>query len=180
MNKIKSVDGIENPYVKRILTNIIDKDPMKLLPESPRRIKRAMRGLTLKQLQKQPGRRKWSIAQIVAHLADAELAMGYRLRKGVAESGCIFQAYDENKWADNLRYASSDPKQKLELFSQLRKAHLTLLKSLKPDEWRKFGIHEERGKETVERVVQMITGHDVNHVRRIEEIRMILLKAAKR
>ena len=180
MKKITSVETIENPYVKRILSNIVGKDPMKLLPKSPKRIKRAMKGLTRKQLQKQPEKGKWSIGQIVAHLCDAELVTGYRLRRVIAESGCKILAFDENKWAENLGYEQGDTKEKLKLYSQLRESHVALLKSLKPAQWENFGMHEERGKETIERIAQMLCGHDVNHVRRIEEIREILLKGSKR
>jgi hypothetical protein len=52
----------------------------------------------------------------------------------------------------------------------LREANLALLASLTPEQWQQYGIHSERGQETIEQLVRMTAGHDVNHVRQIERI----------
>ena len=102
--------------------------------------------------------------------------MAFRIRRAVAQSGGKLQPYDQDLWAKHLYYDKSNPKEKLALFEVLRRSHVSLLKLLKPAEWQKYGIHEERGKETVERMVQMLAGHDVNHLRQVSQIRTSLLK----
>ncbi len=81
--------------------------------------------------------------------------MSYRLRKAIAESGSPLQAYDQDKWANALYYDKADCKQKVNLFFALRGANAALLQCLSSKEWQRYGLHAERGEETVERMVQM-------------------------
>ena len=63
-----------------------------------------------------------------------------------------------------------DPRQALEQFRVLREANLALYKSLRPEQWKHHGMHSERGEETVEHIVRMFAGHDLNHIAQIEQI----------
>lgn len=175
MKKITRVANIKNPYVKRILSNILGKDAFKVYAQTPKVLKRLLESLSTAQLRRSIVKGKWSIAQIVSHLCDSELVMGFRYRMAIAQSGSPLQPFDENRWANTLRYESTDCKKKLDLFVKMRYDHVALLRLLTPEEWRKYGIHAERGKETVERMVQMMAGHDINHLRQIEHIRNVLL-----
>lgn len=179
MKKITTVKGITNAYSKRILSNVLNKDPLRVYAKTPHEMKRLTNGLSRKQLHTPLKKNRWSIAQIVSHFCDAEIAMSYRLRKAIAESGSPLQAYDQDKWADALYYDKADCKQKVNLFFALRGANATLLKCLSPKEWQKYGMHAERGKETVERMVQMLAGHDINHLVQIQQIRLTYLKKKK-
>jgi hypothetical protein len=174
MKKITSVNSIKDPYAKRILSYIVGKDAFNIYCQTPSRLKYLLNGLSKRQLTTPPAKGKWSLAQIVAHLCDSELVMGYRYRMAIAQSGCDIQAFDQEKWAKNLRYESSDVQLKFELFIKMRNDNITLLRSLTAREWKRYGMHEERGKETVERMVQMEAGHDVNHLKQIQTIRNFL------
>ena len=68
------------------------------------------------------------------------------------------------------RYSERDPRQCLELFRAVREANLLVLKSLKPEQWTHHGMHSERGQETIERILHMMAGHDLNHLHQIERI----------
>ena len=52
----------------------------------------------------------------------------------------------------------------------VREANLALLKSLTPEQWKQYGMHSERGQETIDHIVRMTTGHDMNHLQQIERI----------
>lgn len=171
MKKITTVSGIKNPYTKRILSNILNKDAFNIYCQTPSRLKHLVKGLNERQLNTPRGKSGWSIRQIVNHLCDAESVFAYRVRLILSQSGTPIQAYDEAAWAKNLHYEKSNCQEKLELFTQLRNDHIKTLRSLSPSEWQRFGMHAERGKETVERLVQMHAGHDVNHRKQVEEIR---------
>ena len=54
---------------------------------------------------------KWSIRQIVAHLADTELVYAHRMRQMVAEENPTLIAFDQDAWTKNLDYARRKPKQ---------------------------------------------------------------------
>jgi hypothetical protein len=180
MKKINSVTGIKHPYTKRILSYLIGKDPLKVYIQTPKTIKRLTKGLTEAQLHVTTKERKWSIAQIVHHMSDAEFVAGYRYRMALADSGTKIQAFDEQKWERNLKYDTSNTKEKIALFITLREDHIAMLKKLSKSEWSRYGMHQERGKETIERMLQMIAGHDINHVRQIATLRSMVLKKSKK
>jgi hypothetical protein len=179
-NIVTDVGDITNPYIKRILTNIIGKDPMKVLSQTPKRLRKLVKGLKKKQLRYKPAPEKWSITQIVNHIADSEFVLSFRLRMALAQSGSPLQAMDQDKWAAELRYENADVDDQIELFSVVRKRHLEIWNSLTDDDWQKFGTHEERGKETVERIAQHFAGHDINHMNQIEAIRSSFKKIKKK
>ncbi len=179
MRPLTSVAGIRDPYAKRILSNLLGMDPFRVYRTTPAALARLTRGLSARQLRVTTPERAWSIAQILHHLADSEIVMGYRYRKALAESGTDLQPFDEKLWARHLRYAGSDPRSKLALFAALRSDHIAMLSRLTPGEWRRFGVHAERGKETVERMMQMLSGHDLNHRRQIAELRAAALKKGR-
>lgn len=176
MKKIRTLVSVKDPYIKRILSYIIGKDAFKVYAQTPQTLQRLVKGPSPSQLRKSIVKGKWSITQIINHLYDSELVMGFRYRMAIAQPRSRLQAFDESKWAKSLRYESSDWKKKLELFTRLRQDHVTLLRSLSSKEWKQFGMHEERGKETIERMVQMMAGHDINHLRQIENIRKVLMR----
>jgi hypothetical protein len=173
-NIVQSVEGIENAYVKRILSNVVGKDPMKVLERTPRRLRKLVKDMKKKHVRYHPAPGKWSIAQIVNHLADTELVLAFRLRMVLAQSGSPLQAMDQDKWAGGLGYETADVDEQLELFTAVRHKHLSMWKSLTDADWDKFGLHEERGRETVERIAQLYAGHDINHLQQIEAIRIEL------
>jgi hypothetical protein len=173
------VRGIRDPYAKRILSHLVGADPFAVYRGTPAALSRLTRGLSARQLRTTAPGRAWSIAEILHHLADSELVMGFRYRKALAESGTRLQPFDEKLWARHLRYADSDPKAKLSLFSALRRDHVAMLSRLSAAQWRRFGLHDERGKETVERMMEMMAGHDLNHRRQIAELRASVLPKAK-
>jgi hypothetical protein len=45
-----------------------------------------------------------------------------------------------------------------------------MLKSLAPEQWKHYGMHSERGQETIEHIVRMFAGHDLNHLQQVERI----------
>jgi uncharacterized damage-inducible protein DinB len=180
METIQSVDDITDAYVKRIISNVIGKDPLKVLARTPRRLRKLVKGLKKKQLRHQSAPGKWSIVQIVSHLADTELVLAWRLRMVLAQTGSPLGAMDQDKWADNMKYQANDLDEQVKLFTAVRERHLAIWNSLTEDDWQKFGIHEERGKETVARITQHYAGHDINHLNQVEAIRNSFKKREKK
>jgi hypothetical protein len=158
-------------YTKRILGYIGNGRPLAVQRATPARLARLTRGLSRKQIFTKPAPGKWSIGEILAHLAEGEIVIGYRYRMMLSASGGPIQAYDQNAWARNSRYERMDPKQSLATFRELRALNVALLKRLTPEQRKRYGIHSERGKESVEYFTRMIAGHDLNHLGQIEAIR---------
>jgi hypothetical protein len=66
--------------------------------------------------------------------------------------------------------APGDANESLATFRDLRSADLALLKSVPKALWDNYGMHQERGKETIHHMVKLAAGHDLNHLRQIEKI----------
>jgi hypothetical protein len=157
-------------YIQRILGYAEGKDPMVVLADAPRKVRKLVKGVGKKRLGKKPAPGKWSVTEILAHLADAEIVHGFRIRLILGASGTAIQAFDQDVWAGYSDYPSHDPSLSLEAWRVNRERTLRLLRSLTKEQWEYFGMHSERGKETVKRVSEMIAGHDINHYRQIKAI----------
>ncbi len=163
---------LETPqqYTARILGYVEGKNPLQVERSTPRKLAAIIKRLERKQLLQRPAPGRWSIAEILAHLADAELVRGWRMRLIVAQNGATIQAFDQDVWASTFEYRRRDPGASLEMFRVLRESNLALLKSLPRKLWQNYGMHEERGKESLARVVRMFAGHDLNHLAQVEQI----------
>jgi uncharacterized damage-inducible protein DinB len=157
-------------YTQRMLAHSSGKNPLRLQQATPGKLAALTKRLSKKQLTRRPAPGKWSIAEILAHLADSELVIGYRLRLMLASNGATIQAFDQDAWAETFNYGRRDPKTSLETFRILRQVNLRLLSSVPRRLWDNYGQHSERGKETVDHVVRMLAGHDLNHLLQVENI----------
>ena len=166
-------------YIQRILSNVEGEDAIKVQKATAGKLKKLIQGLTPKQLKWKPEPGKWSIAEILAHLADAEIVGSWRMRLIAGSSGTAVQPYDQDVWASLFQYGKRDAKQSLEVFRVLRENNLAMLKGLPRESWDNFGMHAERGKETVTHIVRMFAGHDTNHVKQIEGIAAQLKEKGK-
>jgi hypothetical protein len=157
-------------YTKRILSNVEGAKPLEVQAATYGKLARLIKGQSRKRLFRRPAPGKWSVAEILAHLSETELVGGYRMRTILGRNGTPIQAFDQDDWAKAGGYARRDPRHSLELFGTLREANLAWLKSLRPAQWKQYGIHSERGKESIEKIARMFAGHDLNHLRQIERI----------
>ena len=157
-------------YTQRLLSYAEGQDPMRLQQAAPKKLAALIKGKTKQRLTRKPGPDKWSIAEIMAHLADSEIAIGWRLRQILSTDGIPLQPYDQDQWAKTLDYAHRDPRQSLESFRVLREANLAVLKAAPRRLWDNYGMHQERGKESIAHMVRMIAGHDLNHLQQVEQI----------
>jgi hypothetical protein len=157
-------------YTQRMLDNTQGQDAIKLQSATARKLDRLIKGVSSARLRKRPAPDKWSVAEILVHLVDAEIVVGWRMRSILGSPGTPIQAFDQNAWVTAGHYEKRDPRKALEQHRVVREANLDLLKSLTPDQWKQFGMHSERGQESIEHIVRMMAGHDVNHIQQIERI----------
>jgi hypothetical protein len=118
--------------------------PLKVQRETSKKLAELIRGLSRKQLTRKPAPGKWSISEILAHLADTEIVVAWRLRHILGNNGAPIQAYDQNVWAETFDYAHRDAKESLEFFQVLRTRNLAMLKALPKEFWENYGMHQER------------------------------------
>jgi len=157
-------------YTQRITGHVEGKQPLAVQAATARKLERLIKGVPTSKLRKRPGADKWSVSEILAHLGDAEIVIGFRMRLILGAPGTPIAAYDQNSWVTSGHYEKRDPRKSVEQFRVLREANLVLLRSLTPDQWKHWGMHSERGQETIEQVVRMTAGHDINHLQQIERM----------
>lgn len=157
-------------YTQRILGHLEGKRPLAVQGSTAQKLEHLIRGVSPARLGKRPAADKWSVREIIAHLADAEIVGAFRIRFILGAPGTAIAAYDQNSWASSCHYSKCDPRKSLERFRSVRDANLSLLKLLTPKQWRHYGMHAERGQESIEHIVRMFAGHDLNHLRQIEAI----------
>jgi tRNA-binding protein len=157
-------------YTARMLACAGDGDPRLVLQHTAGRIGALIATRTDAELRWTPSPDRWSIAQILAHLADAEVVSAYRVRMILAASGTPIQAFDQNAWARELDSENRDAFASLALFKALRTSLLALLENADEQTLERFGMHAERGKETIRHLLRLYAGHDVNHLQQIERL----------
>jgi hypothetical protein len=158
-------------YSAAILELVGGREPMSILRETPAAASRAIEGLSAGQLRKPEAPGKWSIAQVLQHLADSDLVWGWRVRLILAQDRPTLTGYDQDLWAERLHYADADPVEALEQLRVLRRGNLGLIARATPQDLKRVGVHSERGEESVGYLCGLYAGHDLLHLRQIARIR---------
>lgn len=157
-------------YLARIRDQAKGKDPFAAQAQSPALIAGLIANVPAHRLTTRPAPAKWSVAEILAHLAEDEIATAWRYRQMVEHSGIALAGFDQDLWANLGNYSARDPHDSLTLYRLLRVANLHFLRALTPQQWDCFGIHAERGRITVRDLVTHMAGHDLNHIAQIEKM----------
>lgn len=118
-----------------------------------------------------PAPGKWSIRQIIAHLADAELVGAHRMRQVIAEDNPTLTSFDQDAWTRNLDYSRRKPKQSLESFRHVRAENYELLKGIPESTFERTGNHSEDGPMTLLRLLEGYAQHAEAHARQMMQIR---------
>jgi hypothetical protein len=158
----------DGSYRDRILGLLGERNPIESLPETAARVEALARKLGEARLSRSWGEGKWTGKQILAHLADAEVGVGFRVRQVLAEENHRIQPFDESAWA--RRYTEVDHETALASFLALRRWNLALFRSLRPADLAREAFHPERGPETLGTIIRLLAGHDLNHLAQLERL----------
>lgn len=158
-------------YTAAVLGLLGDRDPRDVLRATPDALQRIVSPLSPEQLRTPEAPGKWSIGQVVRHLADSEIVWGWRLRLVLAQDRPALTGYDQDAWAERLQYDAAPVGEALDEFSALRRTHLRLVTSVSAADLARVGVHAERGEESVAHMINMYAGHDLLHLRQIDRIR---------
>jgi hypothetical protein len=157
-------------YLARIREYAQRGDPLDLQRQAPAVLAGLLAHASIERLTTRPSPEKWSIGEILAHLAEDEIATAWRYRQMVEASGIALAGFDQDLWARAGDYGSRAPDESLALFRLLRNVNLQFLRRLTVEQWECFGIHTERGRITVRDLAVHMVGHDANHVEQIRKI----------
>jgi uncharacterized damage-inducible protein DinB len=156
-----------NPYAKYL----DGRDPIPVLTSTSERIHALTGRLSTSEANTPPAPGKWSISNIVAHLADTEMVFAFRLRQTLAapgESPAIIQPFDQEAWAQ--RYAVYNLEPAFALFHAARNWNLLFLATISQDDRDRPTNHPERGDMKLWTIVETMAGHDINHLQQLERL----------
>ena len=157
-------------YLARIRSYTRSTDPLEAQRQTPALLDTLLANASDEQLTRRPSPNKWSIGEILAHLAEDEIATAWRYRQMVEHNGIELPGFDQDLWARLGDYGSRTPQDSLALFRLLRAANLQFLSQLSPEQWECSGTHAERGRITVRDLALHMAGHDANHIDQIRKI----------
>jgi hypothetical protein len=157
-------------YVDETLALLGDADPVETLDAMPEWLTAHLDDLPESVFGTPEGPGKWSLTQVLAHLADTELAFGWRVRQVLTADRPPLTGFDEGAWVTRFDYAGADPVEAFHAFAMQRSWNMRVYRSITPADLTRIGVHSERGEESLERVLRMIAGHDLRHRRQIERI----------
>ncbi|HUF65575.1 MAG TPA: DinB family protein [Gemmatimonadaceae bacterium] len=167
-------------YIAGILHALGDRDAFRVLETTPADFARLIDGLTAAELRAPEGSGKWSLQQVLAHMADSEVVWSLRLRMVLTHDRPPLTGYDQDLWAERLGYGETDTAQSLRVFAVLRESNLRLLRRATPADLQRFGVHAERGEESVQHMIRLYAGHDIVHLRQLERIRDVVTRRESR
>jgi hypothetical protein len=156
--------------VQALLDLLGDRPAMDVLAETPGWLTERLRGVPDQRLRQAEAPGKWSVGQVLAHLADSELVMGFRSRLTVGDVEPPLAGFDQDRWATEFRYADQDPAVSLADFCAFRAANLRHWERLSPDQWERMGRHAERGPVTAALNARIAAGHDLVHRLQVQRI----------
>jgi uncharacterized damage-inducible protein DinB len=147
------------PYIKLLG----GRDPLEVLSATPPRLAGLLEHLTPEQAERRPAPDKWSIREIVAHLADCEIAWSWRLRQTFAEDNPILQPFEQDAWA--RAYASYSLEQAHTTWRSLRAWNVSFLGGLTEEDKQRPASHAKIGSLTLWSIAGIAAGHDLHHLR---------------
>jgi DinB superfamily len=141
--RIIAADPVADPqgYQRELLALLGTSDPVEVLAATPATIEQWTMPLTAEVLDQRPAAGEWSVAELVGHLWDAEIAYGFRARIILTRDRAPLIGYDQEAWA---RLARPPLAELLAAFAALRTANLVLIRGTPVSLWDRLGIHEER------------------------------------
>jgi DinB family protein len=161
---VSSNTMVANPYA----SYVGPREPREVVETTPLELHRLAGRIGAARITTPRATGKWSARDILAHLADCEIAFGYRLRQVLAEDHHVIQPFDQDRWA--APYGAMDANAALALFEALRNWNIALLKTVTPEQLQRKVMHPERGEMTFQTIVETMAGHDLNHLKQLEEI----------
>ena len=138
--------------------------------EAPVKLATLIAGKSEDALRRTPAPGKWSVVEVIAHMAEDELVSTWRYRQMIQTNGVTLAGFDQDLWARLGGYESWSVKETLEMFRLAREANLRMFVMLTDEEWQRYGVHEERGRLTVQDLARHMAAHDLNHIEQIKRL----------
>jgi hypothetical protein len=155
----------KNPYGE----DLGSLDPLAALAETPQKIRALIEKWPAEEWEKSYAPGKWSARRVLVHLAQTELALTTRVRFAASQDGYVAQAFSQDDWLPLDDHA--DGPTALDAYTALRRLNVAMFKGLTPAQRARAFTHPEYGQLTPEWVAAQLAGHDIHHLKQLQQIR---------
>jgi uncharacterized damage-inducible protein DinB len=135
------------------------------------KVEAAVRGLNDSQLDTPTGPGKWSVRQLVHHIADANMNAFIRMKLIASEEKPILKPYDQDRWMAQADGKTGRIESSLSIIKGVNERWVLFLQSLPEASWSRAGIHLENGKVTIEDLLRLYSKHGETHTQQIVTFR---------
>jgi uncharacterized damage-inducible protein DinB len=142
-------------------------DPQTVISATPERLAEFLDGPTDEQMEARPAPGKWNLREVIAHMADCEIAWSWRLRQAYAQPHAVMESFDQDDWA--RAYSAYSLAEALGCFKALRKWNIAFIATLTPDDRARRITHPHSGEQTLWTLVEIMAGHDLHHLAILEK-----------
>jgi hypothetical protein len=113
---------------------------------------------------------RWSMLEIVCHLADAELLASVRIRRIITQDRPNLWGYQQEQWATALGYRHRRIETVLARFVLLRRENAELIEDLAEEIWHQTGAHDMYGTLSLEQLIEDYLTHTAKHLDQIGSV----------
>lgn len=132
-------------------------------------LKAALAEVPAEAMQFKPDPKEWSVHEIIIHIADSESNAALRARKLIVEPGGLIMGYDQDLWADVLKYHEHSVEDAMETTRLVRKTTYELLKRQPEGVFKNFIKHPEyKEPYTFEQWLNIYSTHIPGHIDQIK------------
>lgn len=124
-------------------------------------------GLTEEEADRRPDKDRFTIREVVSHLADWEEIFLERLAQSFSQENPKLVDIDEGRLAIDRNYAHRDWHEQLVRYRRGREDVVSFFNSLASPQWDRAATHAKAGPITVTEQAVMIAGHDGYHMAQI-------------
>ena len=145
-------------------------DPAEVMRSTPERLRAIVERLGPTAVDTRPAPGKWSVRELLCHIADCEIAWAWRLRTIYGADHPEIQPFEQDPWArayDGVQYTTAAA---LDALAALRVWNLALIETFSDADKQRTAHHPEIGELTLWTVVQIAAGHDLHHLHALEKL----------
>ena len=146
-------------YIKRVS----ELDPVMVCAAQIEETAALLHGLSDAEAMHRYARGKWSVKEVVGHLADVERIMAYRALRIARGDTTPLPGFDENAYVPVAKFDLRSLADLLGELRTLRAATLAMLRTFDADAWRRRGTASGKPV-SVRAVAFMIPGHERHHI----------------
>jgi hypothetical protein len=152
------------------------KQVLEILATTPEKLQREISTMSRREMQTRAAPNKWSVQEVLAHLADVEeLGMRSRVVAMVEQENPTLPSFDQEARAAEMEYSKIDPRRSLASLARQRRANVQWLRKLRPAQLKRKGVHEKVGEISAEELITEWAFHDLGHLKQILEIKRYAL-----